>query len=339
MTIADDYAAKLARLSGDPFQSEVVKTLQRTFTGNGFQRIPDKPQGDGGLDGLSHGRTRAYCCYGLELDHGPGTLPAALRKKIVDKFKSDLRRLFELESKSSKLVPVANESLASVLGDAPKSKLNTIILITNIFEDKRLIGDLGTAFEKYKKASAKRFVHAKCELVIWGPLDFANNSTVDEQTLLRVEHPALFDVLEAVDERAKSHEPPNQDRFNQKFDELAGKLPSAREDAVAALRATFKEGWSRSILLNQELSTALPDIHQEFERVRKTAATNAHLASSKAGTDPFTLIEKARTGLSDRMAVLVNGGLPAATRDSLVEAETGRLIGECPLDWRGGDGA
>ena len=33
-----------------------------------FQRIPDKPSGDGGLDGLSHGQECAYCCYGPEQD-------------------------------------------------------------------------------------------------------------------------------------------------------------------------------------------------------------------------------------------------------------------------------
>jgi hypothetical protein len=153
VTRADEYARKLGLLSGDPFEAEVVVALQQTFTGNGFQRVPDKPQGDGGLDGLSHGRTRAYCCYGPELQPSPRTLAAALRKKIADKFKSDLRRLLELDFKSSKLVKKANDELATVLGDPPSVKIQVIVLITNVFEDKRLIGDLGNAFDEYKKAS------------------------------------------------------------------------------------------------------------------------------------------------------------------------------------------
>lgn len=73
------YARKLGHLSGDPFEDEIVIALQQTIVG--FQRVPDKPHGDGGLDGISHNFTRAYCCYGLELQPGPGTISAAIRRK------------------------------------------------------------------------------------------------------------------------------------------------------------------------------------------------------------------------------------------------------------------
>jgi hypothetical protein len=335
LTLLDDYAQGLARLSGDPFQAEIVRELQQTFTGDGFQRIPDKPQGDGGLDGLSHSRTRGYCCYGLELEHGPGSLPPALRKKIAEKFKADLRRVLEVEMKSKKLVHSPNGSLATVLGDPPTAKLTTMILITNIFEDKRLIGDLGTAFEEYKAASKRRFVHAKCELVIWGPIDVVNNTSVNAQSLLRVEHPRLFEAIKAAEQQAENHEPPGQEKFNQKFDDLAAlTLDPDGKAEIEELRGTFKKAWSTSILLNQQMAMTLPDLHEEFDRTRRTAATEARLASNKAGVDPFALIEDAKNRLHQRMASLVNGGLPATMRDQLAEAETGRLIGECPLRWR-----
>ena len=67
----------------------------------GFQTIPSKPQGDAGLDGFSHVGTQGYCCYGPELKTYRQT--RSLEKAIVDKFKSDLRRLLELEFKKTVL--------------------------------------------------------------------------------------------------------------------------------------------------------------------------------------------------------------------------------------------
>lgn len=61
---ASDYEKLLGGLEGDAFQDEVSARLGSLFSD--FQRIPPKPSGDGGLDGLSHGHTRAYCCYGPE---------------------------------------------------------------------------------------------------------------------------------------------------------------------------------------------------------------------------------------------------------------------------------
>src|SRR5262245_56577779 len=90
ITPADEYARKLGLLLGNDFEDEVVIALQQTDLA--FQRVPRKPNGDGGLDGFSHGRTVVYCCYGLEVIHEPGINAAEKRKrlvkKIVAKFKS-----------------------------------------------------------------------------------------------------------------------------------------------------------------------------------------------------------------------------------------------------------
>jgi hypothetical protein len=152
--------------------------------------------------------------------------------------------------------------------------------------------------------------------------------------MLRLEHPALFTAIESAVAQSQKHEPPNLDKFNDKFDDLDQRVPATKKGSIDELRATFKKGWSRSILLNEQLANTLPDVHEEFERVRRRAATDANIQSNKQGVDPFVLVEKARDGLREQMRDLVNGGLPSATRDELVDAETGRLIGECPLDWR-----
>jgi hypothetical protein len=174
-----EYSRKLATLTGDAFEIEVVVALQQTFTG-GCQRVPDKPNGDGGLDGISHNGSRGYCCYGLEMQPGPGTLAARVRKKIVEKFKADLRRILELELVKKKLVDKPNTVLCGVLGNPPAQRIVNVTLVANVFEDNQLIGDLRTAFAEYLKASKKKFVDPKCELNIWGPEDVANNTSVTE---------------------------------------------------------------------------------------------------------------------------------------------------------------
>jgi hypothetical protein len=328
-----EYAKKLGAMTGDAFEVEVIVALHQSFTG-GCQRIPDKPNGDGGLDGLSHNGRRAYCCYGLEMLPGPGTLPARLRQKIVKKFKSDLMRLHELDFKNKKLVHKTNTVLPGILGDPPLQLIESVTLVANIFEDNQLIGDLRSAHAQYLKVSKKRFLHPKCELIMWGPEDVANNTSVTEQFLLRVEHPALFAAIEAASKQVPTHVLPDQQDFNQKFDDLAQRVPPHRKPSVESLRDVFRQGWSRSILVNDHLASTLPDLHEEFERVRRRAATDANLQSNRLGADPFALVETAREGLRTQMGELVNGGLPSATRDELVDAETGRLLGECPLDWR-----
>ncbi|MGN6106575.1 MAG: hypothetical protein ACTHU0_15825 [Kofleriaceae bacterium] len=320
-------------MTGDAFEAEVIVALHQSFTG-GCQRIPDKPNGDGGIDGLSHNGRRAYCCYGLEMLPSPGTLPARLRQKIAKKFKSDLLRIHELDFNNKKLVHKTNTALAGILGNPPIQLIENITLVANIFEDNQLIGDLKSAQAEYLKVSRNRFVHPNCELILWGPEDVANHASVTEQFLLRVEHPALFAAIQSAAKQAPKHVLPNQHGFNQKFNDLAQRVSPARKSSIEALRDEFRKGWSRSILLNDQLASTLPDLHEEFERVRRRAATDANIQSNKPGVDPFTLVEKAREGLREQMAGLVNGGLPSGTRDELVDAETGRLLGECPLEWR-----
>src|ERR1051326_1418128 len=129
-----EYANTLALLEGNEFQTEVSTYLGTQIVG--FQVVPSKPQGDGGLDGMSHNGERGYCCYGVQ--HDAFKNAKARVNSIVDKFCEDLRRLFELDFDKKKLVCVENLQLGSIL---PKDqKLKQIYLIVNWFEDHRILG-------------------------------------------------------------------------------------------------------------------------------------------------------------------------------------------------------
>lgn len=335
ITPADEYARKLGLLLGNDFEDEVVITLQQTDPA--FQRVPRKPNGDGGLDGFSHGRTVVYCCYGLEMIHEPGISAAEKRKrlvkKIVAKFKSDLMRLLELEHQKRKLVLKANDVLAGVYGNPPGAQITVIKCVVNWFEDNRIIGDLQAALQELVSHSNCRFVAKNCDVVVWGPKDLANNVKITQITLARVEQPSLLAAIKEAATAATQHEPADdKDFFKSKFDDLEKRHPT-KHDLVENLRAAFKRSWSTSILLGERLAQDLPEVHRSFEAARPQAATEAQLASLQPGADPISVIERVRERLRVQMGEVVPG-LPEQQKGELAQAEVGRLIGECPLDWR-----
>src|SRR5690242_17152991 len=99
----------LGALEKDAFQDEVCARLATVFAD--LQRIPPKPHGDAGLDGLSHGQTRAYCCYGPE--DAVKNNSKTLKNAILEKFRGDLRRLFELGYENKKLVRKENAEITT----------------------------------------------------------------------------------------------------------------------------------------------------------------------------------------------------------------------------------
>src|SRR4051812_45816033 len=115
----DDYEKLIGKLEGNAFEEEVCARLQTIIVD--FQHIPAKPHGDGGLDGLSHAQEHAYCCYGPEqearkLDN------KGLKGDIVNKFSSDLMKLFELELEKGKLKHAPNNELKTIMGAERKLK-------------------------------------------------------------------------------------------------------------------------------------------------------------------------------------------------------------------------
>jgi hypothetical protein len=131
MSNVDAYATTLASLTGNAFQAEVCARLQSVVLG--FQTIPSKPHGDAGLDGFSHAGTQGYCCYGPELKTYRQT--RSLEKAVVDKFKSDLRRLLELEFKKTVLTCCENPEMATILPVG--KKLIHVDLVVNWFSHRR----------------------------------------------------------------------------------------------------------------------------------------------------------------------------------------------------------
>ena len=319
-----DYENLIGKLEGNAFEEEVCARLQAIFVD--FQRVPAKPQGDGGLDGLSHGQERAYCCYGPEQE--PRKLEAkGLKNDIVNKFSGDLQKLFELEFEKKKLKHEPNVELATIMGDG--RKIRSVHLIVSWFESHRVIGPLNTSFDKYKAESQMKFVDADATLTVWGPTDLATLGAVDEYTLFRIQNPALIACVQAAS--AAELVKDSGGGFDAKFDDLKRRRPGSAAK-IESIAQKLREAWAAAIALDNDLSKNSLGLHQVLESVRSSAALSAHV-KSMAATDPYVLINTMAEDVAGQLEQGFGNRFGPLT-PRITQGVVAGLIGECPIDWR-----
>jgi hypothetical protein len=320
----------LGCLAKDAFEMEVCAHLA-TFISD-FQRIPRKPSGDGGLDGLSHAQTTAYCCYGPEQEPFK-TNTRGLKDDIVEKFRGDLRKLFELEHRGkAKLIKKPNLALPTIL--APGHKIKLLRLVVSWFESHKVIGPLNESLDKYKVASDCSYVDPTAQLTVWGPVDLSTQCAVDDFTLFRVEQCLLITKVEQA--VAAGTLPPRAVDFEAKFDDLRTRKAD-NKDAIEYLRSYFRTSWGAALTLDNELAATSVRMHRLLEEARIQAAVSARLKSAMS-LGPEELIEKMQEIMVERFFELFGkDGLGPLTR-RVADGEVGRMIGDCPVEWRGNGG-
>jgi hypothetical protein len=318
------YERLLGELEGTRFQAEVSARLQSLIID--FQRIPEKPRGDGGLDGLSHGQSRGYCCYGPQYD--PAKMKKqGLKESIVRKFRSDLLKLFELKNSRGSFSDLKSLELNTIM--APGNKLTNIFLIVNWFESHRIIGPLNECFKQCKSNSRLRYVDSAATLTVWGPADLAAQGAIDEHTLFRTENPVLLSKLQEASAAVLS--PDLQVEFDEKFGYLAQRRPKKRE-TISTLAEGYRAAWAASITLDNELAETSVTLHEALEIARETAAQSARLLSLQ-NHDPYQLIGLVKDKVGELLGETFGQRLGSLT-DKVADGVVAGLIGECPLDWR-----
>ena len=321
-----EYARHLGALEGTTFEKEVGAFLLRCYSD--FQAVPAKPWGDGGLDGISHRFTRAYCCYGPEQEPFKKNI-RGLKADILRKFRSDLRTLFELEMKSRRPVQSETRELATIIPDGRRIK--SIFLVVSTFNDHRIIGPLNKDFAHYCEASACRYVEQNATLAIWGPEQVVAQGGVSDSTLRRIEQRALLAKAERTIDTEPSEELETED-FKGKFDWLESRFP-LREAKVRSLRSEFRRHWTVALRLDQEFSNTSVSIHQSLESFRGDAILDAELRSLQS-TNPIELLTGMRELITRKLRERFGTELSAEIISPLANGETARLVGECPIDWR-----
>ena len=317
------YERMLGSLKGEAFEDEVCARYSALIAD--FQRIPAKPSGDGGLDGLSHGQTRGYCCYGPEQD--PVKLNTkGLKDDTVAKFNKDLRKLLEVSfSGRQRLVHAPTNELTTVMGAG--NRIKNIYLVVSWFESHRVIGPINTAFNKYKKASKLRYVDPEAHVTVLGPKDLAAGGEIDEHTLFRIENRSLFERTQEATAAAI----PAKGDFDSKFDALKQRRPD-RAAVIDVLAQDFQQAWASAIALDDELASTSVVLHEALEDARAGAATSARLRSLASDT-PYELIAAIREDVVNRLGESFGQRLGALTT-KVADGVVAGLIGECPLEWR-----
>jgi hypothetical protein len=322
MSLSHEYARALSQLTGDAFQEEVCVRLGNAILS--FQPIPRKPQGDGGLDGISHDGEHAYCCYGPE--HDTAKTPKERTNAIVDKFRSDLRRLFELNMDGTKVVQIENKEIATILPDG--TTLKHIKLIVNWFESHRIIGPIGTAVKKYRKASCCKYVDAAASVVIWGPTELATAYPVDESTILRSRHSKFFEEVQTAADCVAIENPSD---FDVKMASLGTICAPHQAPAIARMKEQFLADWRMALAFEQKLDGTLPTLHRALEDNRRRIAQKVAqlmIASERPQA------ELARAGqIAQQVLAYDFETFGPQLLEAISSGEVARLIGECPIVW------
>jgi len=316
-----EYSQSLSVLNGDDFQDEVSARLQGVIID--FQTVPSSPQGDAGIDGFSHHGERAYCCYGPEQD--------AFRKNrdrekaIVEKFKEDLLRVFELELEKGKFKVRLNPEMQTILPDG--MKIRHIELIVNWFDSHRILNPILSAAAKYAEASACRYVEKTATIKIVGPRELANQYAVDEVTIARARQRIL---IQKVEKKAEQVALGSTEKFERKMADLKEILPG-KDDAIDSLRTELQAAWRKSLAFEQELGDTLPSMHRELEANRTRILTKVSMVI--VGSDkPWTELEHA-TEIASEILRKDFDKLFGMLIEDVSSGEIARLIGECPVGW------
>lgn len=326
-----EFAQRLGILEGQEFQDEVCRFLRRSV--NDFQHIPPKPHGDGGLDGLSHGSTVAYFCYGPEQE--PSKVKArGLAADIIGKFRDDMRHVFELQVKGAgvkrKLVHATNTELPTILPTGKRIKL--VRLVVSVLDTHRVLAPLRKTFDECAAASNCAHVEPTAGMTIWSPKELASTGVVDDATLFRLDQRKLVQTVTAALASPHNVSKPSTTEFDAKFDWIQANA-SPKPGAVDRLRAHFMTRWLANLAIEDEFANNAVALHRGLAGAREDATVDAELESS-AVTQPMMLIKGMRQKLLERLEQYLGSKLAPDQLGQLADGELARLIGECPVDWR-----
>lgn len=232
-TPIDQYSDYLSALEGNEFQDHVSFRLGRRFTD--FQPVPSNPGGDGGVDGLSHGLTHGYCCYGPQRAHHH--TDRALAAAVIKKFRKDLQKLFEMKKKGKTWCDEPSPKLPIIFENG--AKLKVLYLICSWMDHNSIVGKLHAAFAEYKECSSCRFVEDDCTMTVWDAKQFAGVWGVDEGLQVLVDQSKLAARITAA---ANTLPLPSSADFDDKFNWLRSSVPAAAKH-ISPIAERLRASW------------------------------------------------------------------------------------------------
>ena len=321
-TPIDEYSDYLSALEGNEFQDHVCFRLGRRFTD--FQPVPANP-GDGGVDGLSHDLTHGYCCYGPQRAHHH--TDRALAGAVIEKFRKDLRKLFELKKKGKTWCDEPSLTLPVIFENG--AKLKALYLVCSWMEHNTIVGKLHAAFAEYKKSSALRFVEHDCTMTIWDAKQFAGAWGVDEGLQVLINHSKLAARIAAT---AGTLPMPTSADFDDKFAWLQASVADSAKH-IMPIAQRLRTSWRVALAFDYDLSSTAPTLHEAYERAKAAADADAAFIQLDPSLSVLQKILRLREAFEQRLAHPFQEHY-GSLMTSVSDGELGRRIGECTVDWR-----
>lgn len=318
----DQAIAALSGLDGTKFEQAVCKLYVRGL--KDFQPVPDTV-GDGGLDGISDQKSTAYLCYGPTRE--TRAKPTRARREAYrKKFRSDLRKLYELQGKKKPkrtLCHKDNALLSEVLKHAP-GKISRIRICLNEFTDKALIDIAEKEKTHCEQYSAFRFVDSQCSIQVWGP---------EEICCVASSHDHIF---APVLEEPTPKPPPSSeiDEFDDKFEYFSIRADRTR---VEELKRRLKSAWAKALGHELSLRRTSPHVHSQLLHIRNLAETEALQSGPmfSEGAAPYAAFNTIKKLLTEHFSELLKPhGYTSVVIAEMASGEAARIVGVCHLDWR-----
>ena len=294
--------------AGDEWQEYILLLLKRHYGPAHFQEIPDKDQGDCGLEGFSRDGS-AYQCYSAQEPLSIADLTAKQKTKVT----KDIKKFRD-----------NSVQLRGLLGG---TKIGRWILVVPRFDSKDLLVHTAKKAEEVRKA-APAHVQASFEIHVIKDDHFA------------VERAALYDsgagkvtidVAEAAEKDVKEWAGKN-DKLVKAIDEKLGRITAVKASAKKGIRDKFLRHYVTGQNLLERLRIDFPALHEKVlacQRARERfLSTRMALCGPTTGTALHEVISQFRDEL-DRSVT----GISDSNAECLAFGAVADWMLRCPLDF------
>ncbi len=301
-----------ARLEGQEWQQWATQLLLRHYPAGNYQRVPDKQQGDAGIEGYSTDG-RVYQMYGPE-----GELTFAQRhKNIRTKITDDINKFIKNRSKLIKLFGTL--------------KIKRWILFVPSFDSRELLEHATKKTEEVLAAALPYVEGGDFRVIIIDEDTFASERTY----LLKNYAVAGIDIVtnDANDDDAdRWSEEPLNDKLVSNLEEKIAKLPALK---TTQRRKEFKCSVIKWWVEGQNVINGLreyPDAWESIRRVKSEQEKYLSADSMISNKQPYDMLQDALGKIEDSVKKNI-AALADSSRKAVAHEAVADWLMRCPLDF------
>ena len=303
-----------SRLVGEEWQAWADRLLERHYGPAEYQKIPDRYQGDAGIEGFTVSEGHAYQAYGPE---EPLTTEERYRKHR-SKMTADVQKFIDNDSK-----------LAKLLGNI---KITRWILFVPFFDSREIVSHAAKKTLEVLAADLPYVDADKFRVMVEHEAAFAT----ERDELIRRDLAEIEIIPENISEEALSDWADNNDELIQSADRKIARLPTLLSDKR---RREFRDDVVRRHREGQGVLEELRTYPSAYEAIRKAKSENERFLRMKgalAEGSPSKIFQDALEDIRNSVKNNARGVSPYTVDVVAWEAVSDWLL-RCPLDFPDSD--